>query len=211
MYVWGLYKQCTYNGYRYFLTIVDDHSRMTWIYLLRLKSDVTMHITSFLTLVKNQFSTSVKIVRTDNGLEFFNSQCNSLFNSFGIIHQSTCVHTPQQNGIAERKHRHFLKMAKALRFQAHIPLKFWGECVSTAAFLINRLPSTLLSKIHPMRCFMVILLSLITLKYLAAYAMQPSHSTLIHSLLRLYHLFSWDLQPLKKGTGYTIFPQTLFS
>lgn len=113
--------------------------------LVKIESDVIMHITSFLTLIKNQFLASVKIVRTDNGLELFNSQCHALFNSLGIIHQSTCVHTPQQNDIAKIKHKHLLEMARALRFQAHMPFKFWGECVFTAAFLIHRLPSTLLS------------------------------------------------------------------
>nr|XP_009783092.1 PREDICTED: uncharacterized protein LOC104231737 [Nicotiana sylvestris] len=66
-------------------------------------------------LVKNQFSASIKIIRYDNGLEFFNAQYATLFTSLGIVHQFFCVHTPQQNGVAERKHRHRLEMAKALR------------------------------------------------------------------------------------------------
>lgn len=50
--VWGPYKQCTYNGHRFFLTSVDDYSRMTWVYLMRFKSEVITFITSFLDLVK---------------------------------------------------------------------------------------------------------------------------------------------------------------
>ena len=119
--VWGPYKQCTYNGHRYILTIVNNYTQMTWIFLLRYKSEVVTSISAIISLIKTQFSATVKAVRSDNGLKFLNSQCHTLFSSLGIIHQTTCVHTPQQNGIAERKHRHLLEMARALRFQAHVP------------------------------------------------------------------------------------------
>lgn len=86
------------------------------------------------------FSTTVKTLRIDNGSEFFNNEFKSLMATLGIFHQSTCVYTPQQNGIAERKHRTILQMDRALMFQASVPLKFWGECISTAVYLINKLP-----------------------------------------------------------------------
>jgi len=93
--VWGPYRTPTHNGFRYFLTIVDDHSRMVWLYMLRFKSDVFGVLKSFLALVKNQFNRQVKKVRSDNGTEFFNKDCCTLFTSFGIIHESSCPHTPQ--------------------------------------------------------------------------------------------------------------------
>ncbi|KAL2226638.1 UNVERIFIED_CONTAM: Retrovirus-related Pol polyprotein from transposon RE1 [Sesamum indicum] len=99
---------------------------------------------NFLAMVKTQFHTSVKCIRSDNGFEFNNSQCQSLFLSYGIINQTSCSYTPQQNGVVERKHRHVLQVARALLFQAHLPQKFWGESILTATYLINRLPMSVL-------------------------------------------------------------------
>ncbi|KZV21171.1 hypothetical protein F511_24735 [Dorcoceras hygrometricum] len=146
---WGPYRTPTHNGARYFLTIVDDFSRCTWVFLMHLKSDVLTVIKNFLTFVTTQFNTKVQTIRTDNALDFLNSECNNLFNSLGIIHQSSCPYTPQQNGLVERKHRHILNVARAVKFQASIPDIYWGECVLHAAYIINRTPTPLLSHKTP--------------------------------------------------------------
>ncbi|XP_019248461.1 PREDICTED: uncharacterized protein LOC109227719 [Nicotiana attenuata] len=151
--VWGPYRVNTHNGYRYFLTLVDDSTRMTWTFLLRLKSDVYVVLTDFLHLVENQFSTTIKTFRPDNDYEFFNTLCSNLFKTKGIIHQSSCVQTPQQNGVVERKHRHLLDVARALRFQANIPLRCWGDCILTATYIINRFPSSTLNGKSPYEMF----------------------------------------------------------
>ncbi|CAM8913556.1 unnamed protein product [Rhodiola kirilowii] len=95
-------------------------------------------------MVKNQFGKQIKIFRTDNGSEFFNNTVSHFLIAEGCIHQSSCVYTPQQNGVVERKHRHLLEVARALKFNAELPDFFWGDCVLTATYLINKLPSGLL-------------------------------------------------------------------
>ncbi|XP_019260972.1 PREDICTED: uncharacterized protein LOC109238930 [Nicotiana attenuata] len=79
--VWGPYRVPAYNGFKYFLTLVNDYSEMTWTFFLRLKSDVYVVLLDFLQLVHNQFSASIKVFRCDNGHEFFNSLCSDLFKS----------------------------------------------------------------------------------------------------------------------------------
>ncbi|KAJ0518828.1 putative RNA-directed DNA polymerase [Helianthus annuus] len=116
---------------------------------MRHKDEVLENIKHFVSLIKTQFEKSVKIFRSDNGTEFVNIAFKDFTNKNGILHQTTCVYTPQQNGIVERKHRHLLNVAKALLFQSNLPLRFWSECVLTAVYLINRTPSSVLGGRSP--------------------------------------------------------------
>ncbi|KAL0412092.1 UNVERIFIED_CONTAM: Retrovirus-related Pol polyprotein from transposon RE2 [Sesamum latifolium] len=143
--VWGPYRTSSITNCHYFLTIVDDFSRAVWTFLLQNKTQVSSKLSSFFTSIQTQFHTHVKTIRSDNGSEFVNEQCHALFQSLGIHHQRSCPHTPQQNGIVERKHKHLLNIARSLLHQASLPRKFWGDCILTAAYLINRLPSSLLN------------------------------------------------------------------
>lgn len=61
----------------------------------------------------------------------------------------SCPHTPQQNGVVERKHRHIEEMGLTLLYQAHLPRRFWLEAFSTAVYLINWLPTSVLSHCSP--------------------------------------------------------------
>ncbi|KAL0315862.1 UNVERIFIED_CONTAM: Copia protein [Sesamum radiatum] len=139
--LWGPYREYTISGCNYVLTIVDDHSRALWTYLLKHKNQVSSILANFCSMVHTQFDTKIKTIRSDNGTEFFNSECKQLFQSLGLIHQTSCTYTPQQNGRVERKHRHLLDVARAILFQASLPNKFWGDAILTATHLINRTPS----------------------------------------------------------------------
>ncbi|KAL1191225.1 Retrovirus-related Pol polyprotein from transposon RE2 [Cardamine amara subsp. amara] len=140
--IWGPYRTTSTNGSRYFLTIVDDFSRSLWLYLLPNKTTAPTRLKDFIALVERQFEKKVKTIRSDNGSEFI---ClRNYFQQTGIIHETSCVGTPQQNGRVERKHRHILNVARALRFQACLPIEMWDECVLAAGYLINRTPSSVL-------------------------------------------------------------------
>lgn len=147
--VWGPYKVPTCEGFRFFLTVVDDFTRSVWIFLLKNKSDVFDNFEIFYNLLSNQFDKKVKIVRSDNGTEFVNGKFQKNFKNNGIIHQTTCAYTPQQNGVAERKHRHLLNVARSLLFHSGVPLKYWGDVVLSAAYLVNRTPSSVLKGKSP--------------------------------------------------------------
>ncbi|XP_071712351.1 uncharacterized protein [Rutidosis leptorrhynchoides] len=123
-------------------------SRATWIYLVVNKGDCFERFKVFLKFVSTQFNKTVKIVRSDNALEFIRGQLGSYLSKEGIV-QQTCPNRPQQNGRVERKHRHILDIARAIRFQSSLPLQFWGDCVMTAVYLINRIASSILKNKIP--------------------------------------------------------------
>ncbi|GJW30331.1 putative RNA-directed DNA polymerase [Tanacetum coccineum] len=149
--VWGPYKVISRDGYKYFLTVLDDFSRAVWVYLLKNKFEVFEYIESFIKMIFTQFGVNIKILRSDNGTEFVNNKMAVLFTSLGIIHQTSYSYIPQQNGITKRKNRHLLNVARSILFQGGIPLSMWPECVLTATYLINRLPSSVLSGASPFK------------------------------------------------------------
>ena len=113
------------------------------------KSEAGSIFQKFNSLIQNQFQTNIQILRTDNGSEYFTSVLGNYLAEKGIVHQNSCVDTPQQNGRAERKNRHLLEVARALFFTTHLPNYFWGDVVLTAAYLINRMPSRVLQFRNP--------------------------------------------------------------
>ncbi|CAM8961061.1 unnamed protein product [Rhodiola kirilowii] len=142
--VWGPFPIETMSGAQYFLTIVDDKSRCVWTYLMKKKSEVADLLIQFFAMVVTQFAKRIKVLRSDNGGEFFSTRLSSFLSLKGCVHQSSCAYTPQQNGVVERKHRHILDVARALRIQANVPKTFWGDCVLTATYILNRTPTPFL-------------------------------------------------------------------
>ena len=144
--VWGPFQTPTHDGYKYFFTLVDDCTRVTWLYLLKDKGFVAIVFHEFLQFVKTQYNCNVKAIRSDNASEL---AFTSILKTHRIIHFISCLYTPQQNSVVERKHQNILNVARALLFQSHVPLQYWGECVQTAVYLINRTPSPLFQNRSP--------------------------------------------------------------
>lgn len=144
--VWGPCSLPSIHAYKYVLTIVDDYFRFTWIVLLKSKSEVRNKVLDFTSLVEDQFAKKIKVLRSDNGTKF---HLEDLCRKQVIIHQFSCVETPEQNARVERKHQHILGVARALMMQSAIPKYLWTYAILHAVFFINRMPSLVLDKCSP--------------------------------------------------------------
>ncbi|KAA0053629.1 Beta-galactosidase [Cucumis melo var. makuwa] len=148
----SLSRVTTSSGKRWFVTFIDDHTRLTWVYLITDKFEVPSIFQNFYHTIKTQFHTKIAILRSDNGREFQNHKLSEFLASKGIVHQTSCAYTPQQNGVAERKNRHLVEVARSLMLSTSLPSYLWGDAILTAAHLINRMPSRILHLQTPLDC-----------------------------------------------------------
>ena len=131
------------SKHAYYVSFIDDFSKFTWIYLLKKRSEVYQVFLDFQQYVERQFGRKILTMQTDWGGEY--EKLNSFFQRIGIVHHVSCPHAHQQNGSAERKHRHIVEVGLALLANASMPLKFWDDAFITATFLINMLPTKVLN------------------------------------------------------------------
>lgn len=137
--VWGPASILSSSGCKYYVHFVDDFSRFTWIYPLKQKSETVQAFIQFKALAENQYNKIIKLIQCDGGGEY--KLVQRLAIEPGIGFRMSCPYTSQQNGRAERKHRHIAEFGLTPLVQAQMPLQYWWEAFSTAVYLINRLPS----------------------------------------------------------------------
>ena len=92
-------------------------------------------------LVVNQLDKKIKTFRSDRGREYLSDEFRNLCDEKGIERQLSIPYTPQQNGVAERRNRTLLEMARSMMAQANLPITFWGNVLLTTAYALNRVPS----------------------------------------------------------------------
>ena len=139
--VWGPSKAATLGDAHWFVTFIDDCTCITWVCLMKSKSEVTSLFQQFYKMVQVQYKSQIQTLRSDNGGEYVNSELHAFLDHHSIVHQTTCPYTPQKNDVAERKNRQLLEVVRASLLEVNLSLSFWVEALTLAAYLMNRVPS----------------------------------------------------------------------
>lgn len=135
------------DGFKYYVLFVDHFTRYTWMFPMKAKSQVAQIFPSFKMLVENRFKSKITTLYSDNGGEFVGLR--SYLAQHGIAHHTSPPHTPEHNGVSERKHRHIVETGLTLLHHAGIPNTYWSYSFAAAVYLINRMTTPVLANSSP--------------------------------------------------------------
>jgi transposase InsO family protein len=131
----------SFSRCKYFLTFIDDFSKCTWAYFLKLKSKVFDKFLAYKALVENQSGHQIQRLRIDNGGKYVHNNFTSYCTTHGIQMQHSVPYTPQQNGVAKRKNRTLKEMANCMIQSKELSLKHWEEAINYANYIVNHTPT----------------------------------------------------------------------
>jgi hypothetical protein len=137
------------GGHRYFTTFIDDTTRYTHVAFLKNKSEVSTKFKEYATMIETQTGLKIKAIRSDYGGEYTGYPFQQFLKEKGILHKPVAPHTPEHNGVAERKNRTLVEMARTMIEDKNLPKSFWAEAISLSNYLLNRLPTKALEDKTP--------------------------------------------------------------
>lgn len=141
----GPMRHASVGGKKYFVTFIDNKSRWCEVYFIKNKSEVLEVFKRYKAEAETFTGCKIKFLQSDNGLEYVNREFDQVLRSNGIKRRLTVPHTPQQNGVAERKNRTLVEMARCMMRQAGSSPAFWAEAINTACYVRNRCPTSALN------------------------------------------------------------------
>lgn len=128
-------------GNMYFVTFVNEYSRMIWLYVIKMKSDALEVFMRFKAHAERECGRQFEILKTDGGGEYTSNALESHYQTYGITPEITAPYTPQHNGLAERRNQTILNMTRSMIKEKALPQILWDKAVSTTVYLLNRCPT----------------------------------------------------------------------
>ncbi|CAK1597951.1 unnamed protein product [Parnassius mnemosyne] len=149
----GPHQTTGYNKEKYFLSFIDDYSKLVKVYCIRSKDEVYDYLLQYVNEVQNLTGKTIKELRFDNGKEYMNGRVFQFAKEKGIIIKPCPAYVHQLNGTAERYNRTLMDMGRCLLSEAKVERKFWPEVIKTAAYLKNRTLTNTIERKTPYEIF----------------------------------------------------------
>jgi hypothetical protein len=122
----------------YFMLIIDDYSRLTWVSFLKEKVEAFEKFKIFKAITETQTGKRLKAIRSGRGGEFMSRDFKELCDEHGIKREYTIPRTPQQNGVVERQNRTVQEMARSMKNEKNISQTYWVEAIHIAVHVFNK-------------------------------------------------------------------------
>jgi len=151
--VHGPVKVTTHQGYRYWVSFIDDFSRFKAIYLLKRKSETFIAFKQFKAWAENITGQRIGSLRDDKGGEYMSKDFEAFCIDHGIQRQHTVRNRPQQNGVAERANRTIEEGVISMLYESGMPPSFWGEALASFIHVSNKVSTTTLQGVTPHEAF----------------------------------------------------------
>jgi transposase InsO family protein len=137
------------EGFKHFITFMDDSKRYNGVVFLKDKTEAAERIEEHGERVKAKFGAYPKYIHFDNGKELVNARIKNWAAKRGIKIETTAPYSPSKNGVAEQYNRTLLELARAMLISKNLPLFLWDQAVSYANYIQNRAPTCALDGMTP--------------------------------------------------------------
>ena len=147
--VWGKIRTPSLGGAQYFISFIDDATRMVVVMFMKAKSEAAGHIKQFFNEIESRFDRKPKYAHFDNGKQLVNTEVKRWAAEKGIVIETTAPYSPSQHGTAERMNRTLIEGTHAMLFAKGLPPSLWAEAVTHCAYIRNRSPTQALGNRTP--------------------------------------------------------------
>ncbi|KAJ9531058.1 hypothetical protein QJQ45_000948 [Haematococcus lacustris] len=135
--VCGPMEVAALDGSLYYVSLLDDYSKLLAVTLIKQKSDAAAAIIDMVTALERQTGSKLKALRSDRGGEYTGGELQRWMRTQGVVHQMTAPYSPEMNGSAERVNRTVLNMVRTMMDAVSAPKLLWGEAAKAAAMIHN--------------------------------------------------------------------------
>lgn len=128
----------SFRGAKYFLLCKDEYSGYRMVRFISGKYEIPDEVKSMISQAKVETGNDVVKLVTDNGSEFMNNSLQQFLKKRGIVHQTSVVYTPEQNGFIERDNRTIQESGRTMLLKSRLSPEFWAEAINCAVYTMNR-------------------------------------------------------------------------